>query len=148
MSELTSARVLVFRVGGVRCAIHAQAVREIMAMQPATRVPGAAEEVSGVINMRGTVVTVVDLRLCLDQPAGESDGSLVMIYVHGRTVGLVVDEVLDLGTLPEGALAAREGLPGIEARFVQAVGRHDGRLFALLDTEMLLHEILPSQEGL
>ena len=114
-----------------------------MGVQPVTRVPGASEEVSGVINMRGTVVTVVDVRRCLDQPA-DSEGSLVMIDLQNRTVGLVVDEVLDLITVPGGALAAREGLPGIEERFVQAVGRHDGRSFALLDTEALLSEILPS----
>ncbi len=144
MSELTSARVLVFRVGGVWCGIYAAAVREIMAVQPVTRVPGASDEVSGVINMRGTLVSVVDLRRCLDQPAGESEGSLVVIDVHDRTVALVVDEVPDLITVPGGALADREGLPGIEGRFVQAVGRHDNRSFALLDTETLLSEILPS----
>lgn len=60
----------------------------------------------------------------------------------GGRVGLLVDRVLDLIELPADALEGRQALPGLDARLVRAVGRHDGQLFVLLDTEALLAPVL------
>lgn len=143
MADGQGTRFLLFRVAGLLCGADAATVREIMPVPPATRVPGAADEVLGVINVRGTVVTAVDARRCLGQPTGQGAGSLILLDYRDASVALVVDEVIDLISVPRTELAAREGLPGIEARFVQAVGRHGDRSFALLDTAALLQGLLP-----
>jgi purine-binding chemotaxis protein CheW len=142
MADLVGTRLLVFRVGEVQCAVEASAVREILPVQPATRVPGAPEQVAGLINVRGRIITLVDARKCLGQRFRETAGSLVLLELGSRTVGLIVDEVIDLISVAEGMLAERDGLPGIEAEFVRAVGRQGGEFFALLDTEALLRPIL------
>ena len=117
-------------------------MREILPVQPATRVPGAPEQVVGLINVRGRIITLVDAHKCLGQRLQDTEGSLVLLELGSRTVGLIVDEVIDLISVGEGMLAERDGLPGIEAEFVRAVGQQGGESFALLDTEALLSPIL------
>ncbi len=112
-------------------------------MLPATRIPGAPEQVAGVVNVRGRIVTLVDARTCLSQPR-DGQGLLMLLLLDTRIVGLVVDEVVDLISASDETLAERDELPGIEAVFVCAVGQHDGQSFAMLDTDALLNPILPS----
>ncbi len=112
-------------------------------MLPATRIPGAAEQVAGIVNVRGRIVTLVDARKCLGQ-AQHDEGWLMLLELGTRIVGLVVDEVVDLISASDDTLAERDELPGIEAVFVRAVGQHDGQSFAMLDIDALLNPILPS----
>ena len=126
----------------MQCAVEASTVREILPVQPATRVPGAPEQVAGLINVRGRIITLVDAHKCLGQRLQSTAGTLVLLELGSRTVGLIVDEVIDLIAVAEGMLAERDELPGIEAEFVRAVGRQGGESFALLDTEALLSPIL------
>ncbi len=143
MADLVGARLLVFRVGTVQCAVDASVVQEITSMLPATRIPGAPEQVAGVINVRSRIVTLVDARKCLAQTQ-DGEGLLMLLELGTRIVGLVVDEVVDLISPSDDTLAERDELPGIVAVFVRAVGQHDGQSFAVLDTDALLNPILPS----
>ncbi|MCH6547115.1 MAG: chemotaxis protein CheW [Gemmatimonadetes bacterium] len=144
MADLVGARLLVFRVGTVQCAVDASVVQEITSMLPATRIPGAPEQVAGVVNVRGRIVTLVDARKCLGQASQDGEGLLMLLELGTRIVGLVVDEVIDLISASDDTLAERDELPGIEAVFVRAVGQYDGQSFAMLDTDALLNPILPS----
>lgn len=144
MADLVGARLLVFRVGAVQCAVEASEVREITAIEPPTRIPGAPPAVAGVVNIRGRIVTLVDVGQRLTLPSHDAGGSLVLLDVGSRTVGLMVDEVLDLISVPKEALAEREELPGVGAEYIRAVGRHGEHAFALLDTDALVNPILPS----
>ena len=113
-------------------------------MLPATRIPGAPEQVAGVVNVRGRIVTIVDARTCLGQPRQDDETSLLLLELGTRIVGLVVDEVVDLVSSSGETLAVRDELPGIEAVYVRAVGQHHEQSFALLDTDALLNPILSS----
>ncbi len=113
-------------------------------MLPVTRIPGAPEQVAGVVNVRGRIVTLVDARKCLGQAPQDGEGLLMLLELGTRIVGLVVDEVVDLISASADNLAGRDELLGIEAVYVRAVGQHDGQSFALLDTDALLNPILPS----
>lgn len=144
MGDFTGIRLLVFRVADLACAAEAAAVREILAVLPATRVPGAPPSVAGVVNVRGNLVTVVDGRRALGQSAGAPGSSIVLLDVGRRTVGLVVDEVIDLIAVPAGELADRQELPGIDPAVVRAVGRRADLSFVLLDFDALLGPIFPS----
>ena len=134
-------RLLVFRVGDLTCAVEVRAVREVLPVQPATRVPGAAPAVTGLVNVRGALVPLVDGRRALGQPAGEG-GSIVLLELAERTVGVVVDEVVDLVTVGDGEWAERRELPGVDPRVVRAVGQSDGATFVLLDFSALLAPLL------
>ena len=134
-------RLLVFRVGDLTCAVEVRAVREVLPAQPATRIPGAAPAIAGLVNVRGALVPLVDGRLALGHPARDG-GSVMLLEVAGRTVGVVVDEVLDLVTVGDGEWAERRELPGVDPRVVRAVGKSDGTAFILLDFSALLAPLL------
>lgn len=139
---MTALRLLLFRCAGQVLAVEAGAVREILATGDITRIPGAADAVRGLVNVRGTLVPVVDCAMAF---AGTSctGGSLVLVERRGRPVALAVDEVLDLVTVPEAALDMHAGLPGVRPDLVRAVGSASGHSFVQLATDALLSPLLP-----
>jgi len=152
MSETGVVRLLLFRVGGLVCAAEAERVREIVPWFEPTRIPGAPPVVAGVVNVRGTLVTVVEGWRALRQPEPSSDGggrgsgTTVLLEVGGgkKVLGFTVDEVVDLVSVGGETLDRRQALPGIDPTLVRAVGRRDGQLFVVLDTDALLTPILSS----
>lgn len=139
MTETATLRAVVFRVGGLICALPAESVREILPPLPATRIPGADPSVDGLVNVRGTLLTVLDAHRLTGQPrpAGGEPATLV-VEIGERTCGLVVTQVLDFLELPGGEVAERAELPGVDPRLVRGVARHDGRHYILLDLDNLV----------
>jgi len=152
MSDTGVVRLLLFRVGGLVCAAEAERVREIVPWFEPTRIPGAPPVVAGVVNVRGTLVTVVEGWRALRQPepvadgGGRGSGTTVLLEVGGgkKVLGFTVDEVVDLVSVGGETLDRRQALPGIDPTLVRAVGRRAGQLFVVLDTDALLTPILSS----
>src|SRR5438093_13428951 len=99
--SLASARLLVFRVGTLACAADVDQVREILPRLDTTRIPGAPPVVAGLVNVRGTLVTVVEGWKALGQPepAARTEGGTTVLLQIGagqKTIGFTVDEVLDV----------------------------------------------------
>lgn len=170
--SLAPARLLVFRVGTLACAAEVDLVREILPRLPTTRIPGAPPVVAGLVNVRGTLITVVEGWRALGQvppapPAGPANppspsatddsasGSTIILEVArgdqdtgrgveggGRLIGFTVDEVLDMLSAGDGALEDRATLPGVDPTLVRAVGRRQGDVFILLDVAALLGPVL------
>jgi len=118
-------------------------VREILPRLPVTRIPGVAEAIEGLVNVRGTLLTVLDGHVLLQQSREASDeGAIVVVEVSGRRYGLGVGQVLDFLEVPEQSVASRADLPGIDPRLVRAVGIRDGQHFILLDIDALFAPII------
>ena len=118
-------------------------MREILPRLPATRIPGAAGAVEGLVNVRGTLLTVVDGYALLHQPRREEDeGAIVVLEVGARRYGLAAAQVIDFLELPHGAVAARHELPGVDPKLVSGVGVYRDRHFILLDVETLFAPLL------
>jgi purine-binding chemotaxis protein CheW len=154
MSEATLVRLLVFRVGNLVCAAEVDAVREILPRLPTTRIPGAPPVVAGLVNVRGTLVTVVEGWRALGQPEPPADqasaaGSTVLLEVgvSRRLVGFTVDEVTDMLAVAPATLEERTGggLAGVDPMLVRAVGRRGDQVFVVLDVPALLGPILTTQ---
>jgi len=143
MADASPVRLVVFQVADLTCAVPVATVREIIPTQPATRIPGAPRAVDGLVNVRGSLLTVVSGHLVLDRPStSEADRSVLVLEVAGKWLGLEVDAVLDLlDVLPED-LAPKEALPGLDPRLVKAVGRRNDDVFVVLDTEALLAPLI------
>src|SRR5204862_4415277 len=102
MGDAQVVRLLVFRVGNLTCAAAAEVVREILPWLHTTRIPGAPPVVAGLVNVRGTLVTVVDGWKALGQPEpaarteGGGAGTLELLPIGGEqeAVGLHVDELV------------------------------------------------------
>ncbi len=121
------------------CAARATSVREIIPAAPSTRIPGASSSVAGLVNLRGTLLTVVDARRAVGTADTAVMAQSILVMERGdRVYGLAVDEVLDLVEVTAEELAAGEGMPGVDPRLVAAVGRHGDQVFAVLDAEAIL----------
>ena len=84
-----------------------EAVREIIPYRRATRLPGAPAYVQGLINLRGPIVTVLDLGVRLDPTrARVEDGSIILATYGTRMVGVAVDEVMDVRAIAEEPIAS------------------------------------------
>jgi purine-binding chemotaxis protein CheW len=130
-----------FYVGDLLLGIDIRHVREINHLRSYTRVPQAGTEILGVVNLRGEVVTVLDLRRLLDLAPGEVNRRRRIVVVNdGREcVGLLVDSVADILTIDRDALEARpENIDLADARFVRGVCLLKQGLLVLLDVREVL----------
>jgi purine-binding chemotaxis protein CheW len=90
-------RLLVFTAAGRTCACELSGVREIIPNRRATPLPGTPSFVTGLINLRGSIITVLDLSVRLGGPAVPGErGSIVLVDAMSKVVGLVVDELRDV----------------------------------------------------
>jgi purine-binding chemotaxis protein CheW len=141
---VSARRLLLFRSAGQVFALDADAAREILPLQPATRIPGAAPAVVGLVNVRGLLVTVIDAAAAMDVAAAAEPGvgAIVRLDLGAHRVGLVVDEVLDLVVVDDAELDDRAALPGVRPDLVRALGSAAGRPFVELATSALLEPLL------
>jgi purine-binding chemotaxis protein CheW len=137
-----STRLLLARVGDVVVAMDAAAVREIVGAQAATRIPGAPPVVRGMINVRGELVTLLYGSLLLGRAQHGPEDTVVLMQWRGNAVAVIVDEVVDLVSVPDARLTNREELPGIDPAVVRAVGMHADRAFLVLDLDALFEPLL------
>lgn len=122
-------------------AIDILKVQEIKGLPRITPVPNTPTYLRGVMNLRGAVVPVADLRVRFSIPDAEDGRSSVVILanVHGRTVGLVVDAVSDVLSFRAADLEPTPNLGrGVEANFITGLAKVGDRLVLLLDIERLL----------
>jgi purine-binding chemotaxis protein CheW len=116
-------------------------VQDVFAPQRLTRVPLAGPEIAGLLNLRGRIVTMIDMRRRLDLTAPDRGGRMMAIGVEhkGESYGLLIDEIGEVEKLPA---ASREDNPiNLDARLARVssgVHRVDGRLLVVLDVERLL----------
>jgi len=145
--DAVASPTLLFRVGGNLYGCHIAEAREIIPMRRATRLPGAPAFVRGLINIRGTIVTVLDLGQRLDPKRGPTKGGSILLVRHNdRVVGFVVDRVEDvrpLSTLVEGADAGVKGGSGA-AGIVKGIATSNDATVVILDLATLIKQVLLS----
>ena len=130
-----------FEIGGQEFCIDIRSVREIRGWAPATPMPHSPEYIVGVINLRGMVMPVIDLRsrLGLGQTEPTERHVIVVIQADGRTAGLLVDGVRESFHVETSSLQAPPDLgDGVSHRFVDAILPFDGRLMSRLVVNTLV----------
>ncbi len=94
-------RVLVFTLAGRARCCAIDDVREVVPITATTRLPGAPHYVRGLINLRGTLVTVMDAAMCVyGVAADDAVASILLVEQRGRVAGVIVDDVFDIQSLP------------------------------------------------
>lgn len=136
--------VLTSRLGGEEYGIDILAVQEIRSYEPPTRIANAASHMRGVMNLRGVIVPIIDLRRLLGLPADHDLNTVtVIVNVGARTVGLVVDSVSDVVALLPDTVQPRPSLPHRgDADFVSGIATlgsgEQARLLQLMNLHTLL----------
>ena len=138
---LAGGEFLTFRLGAEEYGIDILRVQEIRSYEAPTRIANAPPFIKGVVNLRGVIVPIVDLRLKLGCEAVDYNEFTVVIVLNvaGRVVGAVVDSVSDVLELSNDAVKpAPELASSVDTSFITGIGNVGDRMLILMDIEAFL----------
>ncbi len=143
VATITASRAgkyLTFFLAGEEYGLEILKVSEIIGLQPITRVPRMPEFVRGVINLRGKVIPITDLRMKFGMGAEDStDSCIIVVQMRGIQTGIVVDRVSEVVAISEADIEDAPSFgAGIRTEFLLGIGKAGGRVKLLLDIDKVL----------
>jgi purine-binding chemotaxis protein CheW len=141
-------QLVVFDLASEHYGVDISDVREIMRMQSVTRVPGAMAYVEGVINLRGKVLPVLDLRKRLGMKVAEQtdESRIVVIDIADGEVGVIVDAVTEVLRIPSSSIEPPSAMiTQGTADYLRGIAKLPNRLIILLDVNKLLSNMADSE---
>ena len=132
---------LTFRLAGEEYGLDILTVQEIRGYVPSTRLPNSPPHVTGVLNLRGTIVPLYDLRKMFELPEIEHDqfAAIVVVTIGSRVIGLVVDRVSEVITASGADIQPAPNVGAMnEQSCIRGILRHEEHLVILLDAVALL----------
>ena len=126
-----------------RIGIPIEGVREFSPIREITPVPGCPEHIRGLMNLRGELLALVDIRSVLHLPSSENDGQQTAVIVQSQELrlGIVVDAVMDVVTILDSSIHnVGSAAPSRMNGFVQGTAYHNNTLFSILDLDRILKE--------
>jgi purine-binding chemotaxis protein CheW len=135
-------RLLVFEVGERPFGCDMESFREIVTAQPMTRLPGAPNTVCGLINLRGTIVTVIDGGIVLGRPAYARERGLILLadYLE-RWIGIGVDDVRDIQDVPVDQFSTADATEASQVGITGAV-EIEGQRVLVLDIKTVVEQVI------
>jgi purine-binding chemotaxis protein CheW len=134
-------QVVSFTIGDEEFGVDILRVQEINRMLDVTRVPNSPSYVDGVINLRGRVIPIVDLRERFGMERREHDKNtrIIVVELSGNTLGFVVDAVREVLRIPKSVTEPPPQLVGgVREEYITAVGKLNDRLLILLDLDKII----------
>lgn len=135
-------RFLTFQVGKESFGIEIRYVIEIVGLQELTEMPEMPEYIKGIINLRGKIIPVMDVRVRFGMPSRDFDDrtSIIVVDFNGLSVGLVIDSVSDVLTIDESQIMEKPEISGRNGRgYISSIGRLDNQVILLVDCGKLLN---------
>ncbi len=133
-----------FNLGTEEFGVDIGMVQEIVRMPEITRVPRTPEFVEGVVNLRGKIIPVVDLRKRFRLPVTENTKStrIIIVTMNGRTVGMIVDGVSEVRRISADSVEPTPEMvaSAIDASYLKGIAKLEGRLLILLDLNLVLNQ--------
>jgi purine-binding chemotaxis protein CheW len=139
MSE--EVQLVVFRIGDEEYGVEITQVREIIKMKDITRIPNAPDFVEGVINLRGQITTVTDLRKRLGTNGSDLNDQtrIIIVEIDHSTIGMIVDSVSEVLRLSKKEVDHTPDIvSNLETKYIRGVGKLKDRLLILLDLNRIL----------
>ena len=133
-------KFLTYFLGDEEYGVDISQVREIIAMMKITHVPKTPKYVAGVINLRGSIIPVIDTRLRFDMPSLEYDEqtAIIIIEINKVSIGFVVDKVEEVLTIDEANLSEPPKFgANIDTEFIKNIARMGEMVIMILDLEKL-----------
>ena len=134
-------QLVTFNIGKEEFGVDILNVQEINRMTHITKVPNAPHFVEGVINLRGRVIPVIDLRLKLKIEKREYDKNtrIIVVEVENKTIGFIVDSVNEVLRIPANLTEAPPDMvSGIDSEYIKSVGKLEDRLLILIDIQKII----------
>lgn len=130
-----------FNIDNEEFGIDILKVEEIIRVISITKIPNAPDFIEGVINLRGKVIPIIDLRTRLNRIRKEHDNNtrVIVVEVSGITVGFIVDSVKEVLRIPKNITEPPPSIvSGVNSEYITAIGKLEDRLLILLDLEKVL----------
>jgi purine-binding chemotaxis protein CheW len=133
-------KFLTFNMGNEMYGIEIRHVTEIVGIQHITEVPELPEYIRGIINLRGKIIPVMDVRLRFKKPFREYNDRtcVIVIDINDSSVGLIVDSVSEVINIPEDDIVPPPEINKGYARYIKGIGKVGNEAKLLLDCQMLL----------
>ena len=132
-----------FYVGGALCGINILSIQEINKHFEITKVPQSADYIKGILNLRGRIVTIIDLgkKLGLDPVTEDKDNRNIIVNSEDEHIGLLVDSISDVVLAQsEDIEPAPSNIGGVKGKFFQGVLKTESQLIGILDIDEVLKE--------
>ena len=130
-----------FKVGDAEFGVDILKVQEINKMMELTSVPNTPSFVEGVVNLRGRIIPVINLRsrLGLEVKEYDSETRIIVVELNDKTLGFIVDEVKEVLRIPKSITEQPPDIvSGVDASYITAIGKLEDRLLILLDLTKIL----------
>ena len=144
-------RYLTFHTGKQTYAVEIRYVTEIIGIQKITKVPNIKKYIKGIINLRGSIVPIIDIRTRFNMPEIDYNERtcIIVVNINDTEVGLIVDEVSEVINIPEDIQSSPpETNKGTESRFISGVSKISETIVIILDIYRLLYDEKHKQEVL
>ena len=139
-------QLVVFKIGNQEYGLYITELREIVKPLPITPIPRAPECIEGVVNLRGTVLAIIDLakRLDLGRASHSEKTRIIIVEIGEHTVGMIVDEVIEVLRIPQSNIVSTQEIieTNLSHKYITGVGKLEDRLIILIN----LNEILTVEE--
>jgi purine-binding chemotaxis protein CheW len=139
-AEVAGQEYLAFTLGKEEYGLDILKVQEIRGYETVTRVANAPEFVKGVVNLRGIIVPIVDMRIKfkLGEPTYDQFTVVIILNISGRIVGMVVDSVSDVITLTPDQVKPAPDMGALNSNYLIGLGTLDERMLILIDIDRLM----------
>ena len=135
-------KLIIFKLGREEYGMDILKVQEIKRMMSITRVPSTPAFIKGVINLRGSVLPVIDLRtrLGLFEVELTEAARIIVVLVNEGVVGFIVDEVVEVTTInPQNVEAVQTLSNGLSAEYISGIAKADSRLYIMLNPDAIVN---------
>lgn len=146
-SQSEEMQLVIFDLAGEAYGVVIQAVLEIIRMQEITTIPQAPYFVKGVINLRGKVIPVADLRKRFSMPAAEEskESRIVVVDIGGQAIGMTVDAVTEVTRIPAGTVEPPSSvITTSDSDYLMGIAKLESGMIILLDLTRVLAEVEPA----
>ncbi len=136
-------KYLTFLIEEETYAIDVKYIVEIVLIQPITKVPDKPSYVKGIINLRGKIVPILDVRIRFNREPliyNDMNCSIIIVDVEEEVLGLIVDQVSDVLIIPKEDIVAPPEISSENNRFVRGIGKNGDRVKQMLDCVKLIKE--------
>jgi purine-binding chemotaxis protein CheW len=135
-------RFLTFTLSSESYGIEIQYVTEIIGIQPVTEIPELPEYIKGIINLRGKIIPVMDVRLRFKKPYREYNDRtcIIVIDIKDISIGLIIDNVAEVLSIPDTEIVAPPEVSKGSNRYIKGIGKVNGEVKLLLDCDKLLND--------
>ncbi|MHB8129600.1 MAG: chemotaxis protein CheW [Mobilitalea sp.] len=135
-------KFLTFSLGNESYGIEIQYVTEIVGLQPITEVPELPEYIKGIINLRGKIIPVMDVRVRFKKSHGEYNDRtcIVVIDILDISIGMIVDTVAEVLSIPENEIVQPPDISKGGKKYIKGIGKTGSEVILILDCDKLLDD--------